>query len=251
MPEPVKEEFFNKPEETTDPFAPKESKEPEVKEEKEPELTEDELEEIKNRRYRRLEAKYQAERESTIALNARLAAISEAQKFRQETGSDDIDQTVARIYGTNTPEAQEATRLLQEALKKGTEKAVNQALEKFEAKVQERDAELAKEEQTLDSFIETIEDEHNVDMTSNTASARKLRETYLDALERLSPKRNGEIVEYADPEATWEYVESKLAKTSSRAKELGSRSMTRSGSNSSDNSEQKVHEQWLKDQGII
>ncbi len=241
-PEKKVEELFEKENEE---FGAEKPAEPE-----EEKLSEEELEEIKNRRYRRLEQKWQAERESNIALNAKLQAISESQKFREETGSDDIDQTIARIYGTNTPEAAEATKLLQEALNKSTEKAVDKAMERFNEKLQADDEEVSKEESNIDSFIETIEDEYNVDLSSNTAQSRKLREGFLDQLEKLSFKRNGEIVEFADPMETWD-VCSRLSKPSTtRAKELGARSMTRSGS-SPEMSEGKANEAWLREHDLI
>lgn len=231
----------------TDVFASQPEAKDEQVEKEDPQENEDEP---KNRRYRRLESRFQAEREANIALNARLQAISETQKFREETGAEDIDQNLARIYGTNTPEAKEATQLLQQALKKSTDKAVERALERFQEERAKENTEVAREESTLDSFMETIEDEFNVDLTSNTAEAKRARDTFLDTLERLSPKRDGEIVEYADPIATWEYAQSKLNRPSNRAKELSSRGMTRGGT-SAKVDDSKAHEKYLREQGLI
>ncbi len=71
---------------------------------------EEDKEEARNRRERRLQAKLQAERESNIAQAARIATLTEVQKLRAEEPEEYLKQ-VERIYGTNTPEATEATEL--------------------------------------------------------------------------------------------------------------------------------------------
>ncbi len=64
----------------------------------------------KNRRERRLLARYQAERETAIELAARLAALEEAKAERANADSaEDSLKAIERIYGTDSPEAREDT----------------------------------------------------------------------------------------------------------------------------------------------
>lgn len=205
---------------------------------------EDSDEEKSNRRTRRLETKLQAEREAGIALAARLDALTEAQKFRGETA--EVDETIARIYGTNTPEAAEATALLAKALGNVEERATKRALESFREEQQKQADAVQKEEQTLDSMVEDIEDEYGTTFDANSKKA------FYQQLEKLSPKdRDGNIVAYADPRAVYEDMQSRKPAPNNRAKELASRSRTQSGASPSTTVEQTSNERWMLENGII
>lgn len=248
-PEKEEQDFENEEElEGADPFA-------EVAPEKvETQAEETVPSEAKNRQFRRLEQKYQAERESSIRLAAMLEARTEADKFRKETADVDENDAIARIYGTNTPEAREATRLLQKALQETQTKATDAAVEKFREEQRRGDAEVKRQQAHLDEMLENIEEEHGVDLTSNTPAARKARQGFFTLLEKLSPKENGVVKEYADALETWSLYQERQAKPApSRAKEISARSMVKSGASSApeQTAEDKAAEKYLKEIGIL
>lgn len=241
MPDQTQEEFLKELEDKKDEvFANPE--EVALEPEKEPEDTD---EDKFNRRERRLQAKYQAERESSIALAARLEALTEAQKFSREN-TPEVDETIARIYGTNTPEASEATALLQKALSNVENRATEKALEKFrEEQRQEREA-VQQEEKSLDGMIEEIEDEYGVTLDKQS------KQGFFTLLEKLSPKdRDGNIKDYADHHAVWEELQARRKPDSSRAKDLASRSMVKTGASPATSVEDDATARYLKEQGLL
>lgn len=222
--------------------------------EPEKESTESQELQLKNRRERRLAEKWQKERESNIALNARLEALSESQKIRETTEEADYLKRVAKIYGDATPEAKEATELLKEALRgvheSARKEALTEALETFNKDKKERDDDskaVEKEENEIEEGLERIEDEFNVDF-----SDQNTRKGFLTLLEKLSPKdRDGNIKEYADFITAYEVYESQKSKSSSRAKELASRSMTHGGASQESKLQDDATIRFLKENDII
>lgn len=206
-------------------------------------------ESVKDRRHKRLEAKLQAEREANIALAARLETVSEAKKSTSGDATDHL-KSIERIYGTDSPEAVAATELLKNAFMGVQKKATDDALEIFRKEQREAVEATKKEEQELDSMIEEIEDEYNIDLTS--PKSEELRKGFFKRLEKLSPKDSeGNILHYADHHAVWEDYQSKLPKkTENRAKDLSDRSMVHSTSSESKLKETS-DERWLKEAGII
>lgn len=200
-----------------------------------------------NRRERRLMERLKDERESNIAQAARIQAITEAQRFSREA-TPEVDETIERIYGTNTPEAAEATKLLQKALATVEQKSTARALELFREEQQkaaqaERDA--VKELRTMS---EDIEDEYNVTFDDQTQKA------FFTLLEKLSPKdKEGNIIAYADHRTVWEEYQArtKTAPAANRAKDLASRSMVKTGGSPASTIEQDAAERFLKENGII
>lgn len=183
-------------------------------------------EDLKNRHIRRLEAKLQAEREASIAREARIEALSEAQKFRQESKPDDLDSMVARIYGTDKPENAAATELLQKALRGYSDRAKEEAISTLREEFRARQQEDAREKDTVDSYIEQIEDQYGVDLSS-TAAARERQAAFRDLWFRLSPKdKDGEVEAYADPHEVYEIFSQQQAPN--RAQSVAARGMTRS-----------------------
>lgn len=203
--------------------------------------------ELKNRHIRRLEAKLQTEREASIAREARLEALSEAAKFRDETSPDELDAMVARIYGTDKPENAAATDLLTKAFKGYSERAERNAIEKFRAEQEQSEGAVDKEVKNLESYIEEIEDTYGVDLSSNQ-SARDKRSDYLTLLEKLSPKSNGEVIDYADPFETYELFASRQPQ--SRAKEFSQRGMANSRP-VTNSIQEDATAKFLKEQGLL
>ena len=205
-----------------DPFAPIE---PVAEPEQSATQNAEDESEFKNRRERRLNARLQAERETSIALAARLEALTESQKARVDEGGDHL-KSVERLYGTDSPEAREATEVLKNALQSVQKQATDNALELFRQEQREKDNAQRKEEQVIDSMLEEIEDEYKIDMSSEST-----RKSFLGLLERMSPKdSDGNITAYADHHAVWEELQSRnTAAPDNRAKQFASRSMVASG----------------------
>lgn len=212
----------------------------------EEETTEEEEETPKNRTERRLREKLERERIANIELNARLSALSEVQEFRKQ-GNDDYLASVEKIYGTDSPESQAATELLKNALRSVEERAKSSALEEFRQERQREQEEVRRASETLDNFIEEIEDTHGVSMNS------QMQKSYFSLLEKMSPKdSDGNIIEYADPHAVYEIFSEKLQKrTESKAKELAGRSMVNGSSGSSSVIEDDAAKRLLREAGII
>ncbi len=204
-----------------------------------------------NREARRAKAALQAEREANIALNARLEAMSEAQRFARETSADNVDESLIRLYG-NDEKGQLAAKITQDLLTKTKHEAREEALAAFQEEQQQAEQEVATYRGELDAMLEDIEDEYNVDLTSDTPQALRARQGFYAALQKLSPKtQDGVVTDYADPLATWEYFQAQQKPADTRAKDLGSRSMVRSGSSGDSKLEASATERFLKDAGII
>lgn len=198
----------------------------------------------KNRRERRLLAENQRLREEAIAASSRAQALSEVQKFQKETGDNDPIKKVRAIYGDDTPEKKIASDILESTLRDLEERATQKALDKFEGSREDESQTVIQEERNLDKILENVEDDYGIEESDHKA--------YLTLLERVSPKdQNGYIIEYADPDYVAETFIRLKERSSSRAKDLASRGMTRSGSSQPSNLETRAIEQELKNLGII
>jgi hypothetical protein len=204
-------------------------------------------ERLKNRAYKRLQDKYQEEREASIALNERLKVLSEVGKFRDEVGDDTLKEVEA-IFGTDTPEKAQATNILKKALSGMSDAAVERALEHFQASQEEETGAVKREERNLDRYEEHWEDEYGIDMQDDAT-----RRGMYALTERLSSKdEDGNIREYADPDGVAEMFLAQREKASNaRAKELAGRSMQRGGASQGSKIETDALERALKDAGII
>jgi len=205
----------------------------------------------KNRRERRLLTENQRLREEAIASAARLQGIAEAQKLRETTEEADFLKMIEPIYGNDAPEKIEATNLLKKALKGLHEDAIRKAkeatLEDISSRESRESEEIAKEEQTLEEIEERLEEDYNLDFSNES-----VRKGYYSLLEKASRKDNdGNIIEYADPDFIAETFISQREKSSSRAKELASRSMVRGGQSSGSKLEMDANERFLREAGII
>jgi hypothetical protein len=207
--------------------------------------------EVKNRRHRRLEERLQAERESNIALNARLQAIAEAKKGSGEEA--DFLKGVDRIYGTDTPEAVAATELLKNTLRGLHDSAKQSALEEVRAERQKEIEAQRKADAEVTRMIEEIDDDYGVDLSST--GNERLRKGFFSLLQKMSPKdADGNITQYADHGAVWEAFKAQMDSkkpTENRAKDLASRSTTQSGASAGAKTQDDAATKWLKENGII
>lgn len=239
---------FKKPEESNDPFAflekPVEKPAEEIKGEEAPEG----VPEPRNRREKRLMEKLQSERETAIALAAKLDAITQSKNTRNSEEAEYL-AVAERIYGTQTPELREATELLKTALNGVKEEAKREALAEYQRIRQEEQAVVSQAEKRIDSMLEEIEDEYNTDLSSGAH-----RTEFLKLIEKMSPKDSeGNIVEYADHHAVWEIYQEKLNRNKpvNPAKDIVARGMTQSAGANDTNLSNDAHVRFLKEHGII
>jgi hypothetical protein len=258
MPQEIDKFFEDLPTEdkkVADIFEDKKPTEEAGKTEEKPEEgeTEEQKEVRLNRRERRLQAKLQAERESNIALNERLKTLAEVEKTVKETAGE-IDPRLIRVFGTSD-EAKEVARHFTEILAETKESAREEALREIEQRqigIQEEQKEY---ESFIDSQLESLEDQHNIDLTSDSVQARKTRREFLEMVEQLSPKdSDGTITDYADFGSTFDIYQKTHQEPkvdNSRQKEVASKSMQRSAQNGSSESQRTPgFRGWEKDLGI-
>ncbi len=183
----------------------------------------------KNRRHRRLETQLQQERELRIAAEARAAGRAEAESGQRETAATgDVPDKWLRIYG-DTPESRLAWQLQKETIAEEAGKAKDAALAEIEQREKSRKDEQTKFESFIDAELESIEDEYDVDVTSDAPAARKARREFLELVAELSPKdEDGSISAYVDFDAAWKQYsktkEKKAGPDAARRKELAGRS---------------------------
>ncbi len=239
---------FNKPNENTDPFAFLETPAEPVVEPEEPATPVDEVPEPRNRREKRLMEKIQSEREANIALAARLDAVTQSQNTRNSEEAEYLS-VAERIYGTQTPELREATELLKTALMGVKDEAKREALEEYKKIRNEEQQAVSQAEGRLESMMEELEDEFNVDLSSGAHSAE-----FLKLLERMSPKDSqGNIVEYADHFAVYDIYQERMNrnKPANPAKDMAARGMVQSAGSNDTKLNNDAHERFLREQGII
>lgn len=220
------------------------------------EEVEEETEPRKNRRERRLEAKLQSERETSIELAARLKALSETDRFKKEVAPDADLHAILFGDAAETPETRATASRLAKVLESHTVRARDEALKAFKED-QEKAIKAEKDaEKLLDSELEALEDEYDVDLTSDSPAARKERREFLEVVQKLSPKDSeGNIKDYADFKEAFEIFQSRKERPdTTRQKGLASRSMTRSSSSASSTGkslEEQNTEKYLIEHGFI
>lgn len=211
-----------------------------------PEKETAEEESFKNRAYRRLEKRYQAERESGIAMAERIKVLSEVDKFKEDIGNDHLKKVDA-IFGTDTPEKLAATNILKEALQGMTEKAKTDALKEWESRTGEETSAQKEADNEVDDMLEHVEDDYGLDMSDD-----KVRSGFITLMEKMSSKYDdGNIKEFADANSVAEtYLALQKRGGSSRAKELAGRSMTHSGESQPSKLPQNAIDRYMVDNGL-
>lgn len=155
---------------------------------------------------------------------------SEVEKFVKETETDEITDVLTRIIGNDTPEKVSAIKDFRKVLLEREEMGAQKALDYFS---RQREKELQEEreaERELQEGFESIEETFDVDITSNTPTARKTRSEFIDFIKRIAPKdSDGDVIEYPDFTETFELFRDmkKSPEPNNRAKDLASRSMSR------------------------
>ena len=200
----------------------------------------------KNRSGRRMRAQDEERANEIQQLNERVKQLSEVDRFKQEVGDDHLKKVEA-IFGTDTPEKLAATNLLKEALQGMTERAKAETLREIG---QEREVETKAQREAdneVDEMLDNVESDHGLDMSDDN-----VRSGFITLMEKMSPKySDGNIKEFADPDAVAEaYMALQKSGGSSRARELASRGMTRSGESQPSNLQQNAIERYMKENGL-
>lgn len=154
----------------------------------------------------------------------------------QATDDDDLISAFTNIIGNDTPEKVHALKMLKKELGRIEETASQKALSAFEQRsLAEKQAEKEADELITNSF-EEIEELYGVDLNSNSPQARKAHNEYKVFLQKIAPKdSDGNIIAMPDIVGSFELYQQlskKPTQSSSRAKELASRSMSRSAETS-------------------
>lgn len=215
--------------------------------ETEPAKEDTEVEEKKKNRYtRRREAEAQRLRDENIQLNERVKVLSELGKFKEEVGDDYLKKAEA-LFGTDEPNKLAATNLLKELLKD----AEDRAEKRFESKLNSRDSEATEAQKEadneVDEMLEQVEDEYGLDMSDDN-----VRNGFITLMEKMSSKYNdGNIKEFADPDAVADvYVALQKRQGSTKARELASRSMQRSGESQPSKLPQNAVDRFMEENGL-
>jgi len=150
------------------------------------------------------------------------------QQFRQEVQDEiKLPPSFIKLVGNDTEEKKQVLKDLSSyfsGLKgEARQEFLEELKEQEQAQVQQDNAALSE----LNAGFEEIEEEHGVDLSTDT----KTRAAFVEYLRRVSHKNeDGEVDQFADIPAAWEaFQERAKPQTASRAKELASRGMTRSG----------------------
>lgn len=150
---------------------------------------------------------------------------------KQDEGEDEGTAILERIIGNDTPEKVAAIKDFKKYLSTLEEKGADRALQQLSQKAEQERQEEVKATQELEQGFEDIEEQFNVDISSNSPQARKTRNEFIDFVKRVSPKDSeGNVIALPDLMETFEVFQNrpKQAPSNTRAKELASRSMARS-----------------------
>ncbi len=250
------EEFFKdlptEDKKPADIFSPEIKEEEKKAEEKKVEQAPEEGEVRKNRRHRRLEQQLEEARLELEKERAYNQGRSEAQKFSQETNKDDTDPRFLRIYG-DKPETREAWQIQKELFSEYAEKIKQQTLQEIEEEQRKSQSEQREYESFIDSELESIEDEYNIDVTSDSPQARKVRREFLELVQTVSPKdEDGMVESYADFGEVFKLYQTKSAtkEDNSRRNEIASNSMKQGGAPNVDKATEDATLAYLRQNGI-
>lgn len=173
------------------------------------------------------------ERQIEKALKDRLSVERE---FKEAVSSDvkDVIGAFATIIGNDTPEKVKALEALEKTLNGADERASTKAIERFQKQMQDEQQKATeadiKAQNELDDYFEEIEETYNVDLSSNSAAAKKTRADFIEYVRKIAPKNEqGEVAQFPDLVNAFEtFQERQQRAPATRAKELASRGMTRS-----------------------
>lgn len=149
----------------------------------------------------------------------------------EEKADPEVTDVLTRLIGNDTPEKLSMVKEFQKILERGTQRAKEEAVAELQSYQQQEILAEQQDTEQLENAFDSIEESYKVDITSNNPIAKKTRQEFVSFIEKIAPKdADGDIVEYPDMQSAWETFSEmkKYSSTPSRAKELASRSMSRS-----------------------
>ena len=157
---------------------------------------------------------------------------SEEQRFKKEVEEEiNLPSSFVRLVGNDTDEKKQVLKDLSNYFSTLKGEARQEFLEEMRQQEEQAAAQDQAALDELNSGFEAIEEEFGVDLNKDTNT----RTAFIEFLRKASHKNaDGEVDQFADIPSTWElFQERQTNKPASRAKELASRGMTRSGETSS------------------
>lgn len=213
----------------------------------------DEPEGRKNRKHRRLEEQNESLRRETIELAKRLNERSQLDEYKKELKAEGIDPRLAEVFGDNDA-GKKVSKYFADILADERVKAKELALQEIEERQESSQREQRQFESFIDDKLEGLEDQYDVDLTSDAPQARKARREFLEMVQKFSPKdEDGTITGYADFDETYQAYRqgAEEKRDTSRNKEIASRSMQRSGQGAESIKETTPgFRGWMKDYNI-
>lgn len=201
---------------------------------------------LKNRLMRKKEKEADRLREEIAQLNSRVKILSEVDRFKAEVGDDPLKKVEA-IFGTDTAEKLAATNLLKEALSGMKESAKADVVKEWESRASQETEAQKEADSEVDNMLEQVEDDYNLDMSDDS-----VRRGFITLMEKMSPKYDdGNIKEFADPDSVAEtYVALQKRQGSTKARELSSRSLQRSGESQASKLPQNAIDRFMEENGL-
>lgn len=199
--------------------------------------------------------KYLSRREAKIREELKKEFQSSRQEqFSQEVQEDDsLISAFEAIIGNDTPEKVHALKQLKKSIADTQDKAAEKAYARFAEESREIQLQEAQAVEELTDGLDRIEENFNVDLSSNSPLAKKTRNDFLDFLGRISPKNEyGEVTEYADIEEAFETFQSiRKPQNSNQAKQIASRAVARSvGDGTQTQTKRITFENWKELAGL-
>lgn len=193
--------------------------------------TEDEEEEVPFHKNPKV-LKFLEKRESKIReeLESQFKSFKpEVQAHSEVDEEDPLSDVLTRIIGNDTPEKISAIKDFKKALGGMKEEAKLEALREIYAEREEEQQAEIQAQNEVSNALDDIEDTFNIDLTSDSSSAKKIRNDFIDFVKRVAPKDNtGEIVSYPDWRETFALFKERYQKpvSNDRAKDIANRSIS-------------------------
>lgn len=157
---------------------------------------------------------------------------SAEQGFKKDVEEINLPSSFVRLVGNDTPEKLEVLKDLSNyfgTLKGEAKKEFLDELKTQETAKTEADT---KAQEELDDYFEKIEETYDVDLSSNSATAKQMRSKFIDYVRDIAPKdEQGEVAGFPDLISAFKRFQNEdkgTVRPASRAKELANRGMTRS-----------------------
>lgn len=170
--------------------------------------------------------------EKEIAKKTKEIQPSSERQFRKEVTEElNLPSSFIKLVGNDTEEKREVLKDLSNYFGTLKGEARKEFLDEMKQQQEAVVAQDRKAQEELDTYFEEIEETYNVDLSSNSATAKKQRAEFIDFVREIAPKNEeGEVAQFPDLVRAFKVFQdnTKRPATQSRAKELASRGLTRS-----------------------